>query len=1209
MPTEEKSRVDVVELRRQAEIIVQRKESQSSKDLEPMSSEEIRQILHDLQVHQIELEMQNEELRRVQADLSIAKERFFDLYDLAPVGYITVTEQGLILEANLTAATLLGVVRGALIENPISQFILKEDQDVFYLYRAKLFQTSKPQSCQLRMMKKDGTIFWVHVESTVGLVEGRMMPVCRIVLSDISERKFQEDMVELTTRLIAQINIPDDLRQHMSSLTSTLQEWSGCKAVGIRLKDGDDFPYYETRGFPPAFVQAESHLCACESNGEILRDNTGSPVLECMCGNILRGRFDPAKPFFTANGSFWSNNTTALLASTTEADRQTRTRNRCNGEGYESVALIPLRIENQILGLLQFNDHRPNRFSQVLIAHLEEIANVLSIALLRHQTEERLRESEFFFKESQRAAHIGSYKADFVEGFWKSSEVLDQIFGIDSSYTRSIQGWLDIIHPDDREGMNEYLTKEVIEKHRKFDKKYRIVRQSDGEVRWVNGRGTLGLDADCNTVSMIGTIQDITEPKRAEEALGKSEQKYRLLAENIDDIIWTMNAELTHYTYISFSISKLGYTPEEFILKPFDAFIAPKYREHMQRAIAERLQKELEGNGDDEVRRWELEFLEKSGQPVYVESITRPLRDENGIFQGLLGVTRDITERKQSEEKIRRDEARLRRLVDILQHSFETIQELLDYGLDQAIQLTESKIGYIYHYHEDRKEFVLNSWSKEVLPACSVTNPQTCYELAKTGVWGEAVRQRQPIIDNDFQSAHPLKKGYPEGHVQLFKFMTIPIFKGENIVSVVGLANKETDYDQTDILQISLLMDSIWKVIENIQVEDEHKKLNIQLQQAQKMEAIGTLAGGIAHDFNNILGAILGYAEMIEEDSPAGSMIKKDIEEVIKASHRAKDLVKQILAFSRHSDTERIPIQPAVIIKEAVKMLRSSLPTTIAIQQDIDPEPGLIMADPTQLHQILMNLCTNAFHAMEETGGNITVSLQKKSLSPADIQGENLVQPGEFVQLSVEDTGVGIAPGIMEKIFDPYFTTKEVGKGTGMGLAIIHGIVKSYGGFVTCRSTLGIGTVFQVYLPVVAQAVLSETETLDLIQPGTEHILFIDDEEILAEMGKAMLERLGYRVTMKMNSIEALTAFQDQPNAFDLVITDQTMPEMTGLDMARRLLQIRSDLPIILCTGYSSQVSEEKARAYGFKGFAQKPVTRKDIAILIRKVLNEADKR
>ena len=551
----------------------------------------------------------------------------------------------------------------------------------------------------------------------------------------------------------------------------------------------------------------------------------------------------------------------------------------------------------------------------------------------------------------------------------------------------------------------------------------------------------------------------------------------------------------------------------------------------------------------------------------------------------------------------------MRRLVDILQHSFETIQELLDYGLDQAIQLTESKIGYIYHYHEDRKEFVLNSWSKEVLPACSVTNPQTCYELAKTGVWGEAVRQRQPIIDNDFQSAHPLKKGYPEGHVQLFKFMTIPIFKGENIVSVVGLANKETDYDQTDILQISLLMDSIWKVIENIQVEDEHKKLNIQLQQAQKMEAIGTLAGGIAHDFNNILGAILGYAEMIEEDSPAGSMIKKDIEEVIKASHRAKDLVKQILAFSRHSDTERIPIQPAVIIKEAVKMLRSSLPTTIAIQQDIDPEPGLIMADPTQLHQILMNLCTNAFHAMEETGGNITVSLQKKSLSPADIQGENLVQPGEFVQLSVEDTGVGIAPGIMEKIFDPYFTTKEVGKGTGMGLAIIHGIVKSYGGFVTCRSTLGIGTVFQVYLPVVAQAVLSETETLDLIQPGTEHILFIDDEEILAEMGKAMLERLGYRVTMKMNSIEALTAFQDQPNAFDLVITDQTMPEMTGLDMARRLLQIRSDLPIILCTGYSSQVSEEKARAYGFKGFAQKPVTRKDIAILIRKVLNEADKR
>ncbi len=563
MTNDDKGRDDIVELRRQAEIIAQRKKIQSSKDLETFSSEEIRQIFHELQVHQIELEMQNEELRRTQDELSIVKERFFDLYDLAPVGYVTVSENGLILEANLTAATLLGVARGALIKNPISLFILKEDQDIFYLHKTKLIQTGNPQSYQLRMMKKDGTIFWANLESTVELDEGERTPVCRIVLSDISERKFREDMVELTTELIAQFSTPDDLHQRMSSLTVTLQVWSGCEAVGIRLKAGDDFPYYETRGFPAAFVQAESHLCARESSGEIMHSSTGNPVLECMCGNILCGRFDPAKPFFTANGSFWSNNTTALLASTTETDRQARTRNRCNGEGYESVALIPLRIDHQILGLLQFNDHHPNRFTPVLIAHLEKIADVLSIALLRHQTEERLRESELFFKESQRAAQIGSYKADFVEGFWKSSEVLDQIFGIDNSYVRSIEGWLDIIHPDDREMMEKYLGEEVIAKHRSFSKDYRIVRKSNNEVRWVNGLGTLSYDAGGNTVSMVGTIQDITDRKHAEQALREQQWRMESIIEGTHAGTWEWNIQTGETNFNERWAEIVGFTLDE----------------------------------------------------------------------------------------------------------------------------------------------------------------------------------------------------------------------------------------------------------------------------------------------------------------------------------------------------------------------------------------------------------------------------------------------------------------------------------------------------------------------------------------------------------------------------------------------------------------------------------------------------------------------
>jgi signal transduction histidine kinase/CheY-like chemotaxis protein len=406
--------------------------------------------------------------------------------------------------------------------------------------------------------------------------------------------------------------------------------------------------------------------------------------------------------------------------------------------------------------------------------------------------------------------------------------------------------------------------------------------------------------------------------------------------------------------------------------------------------------------------------------------------------------------------------------------------------------------------------------------------------------------------------------------------------------------------------EIDGLADAVCSLVEKTKNElDRRKTLEQQLIQAQKMEAIGTLAGGIAHDFNNILGAIIGYAELAAEDSPAGSMAKNDLEQVLKASHRAKDLVKQILAFSRHGDAQRIPIQPDVSIKEAIKMLRSSLPTTIDIKQDIEPDAGPILADPTQLHQILVNLCTNAFHAMESTGGTLSVTLKRKTISQADIPGtEPNVQPGDFVLLSIADTGVGIAPEIMERMFDPYFTTKEVGKGTGMGLAIIHGIVKSYNGFITCESWLNKGSVFQVFLPVMAEENRPETENIELIKLGNEHILYVDDEEILAEMGTIMFERLGYQVTMRTNSSEALKTFQDQPEAFDLVVTDQTMPGITGIDLARRMLQIRPELQIILCTGFSSLISEEKVKSYGIKGFALKPLAKKDIALLIRKILD-----
>ena len=395
------------------------------------------------------------------------------------------------------------------------------------------------------------------------------------------------------------------------------------------------------------------------------------------------------------------------------------------------------------------------------------------------------------------------------------------------------------------------------------------------------------------------------------------------------------------------------------------------------------------------------------------------------------------------------------------------------------------------------------------------------------------------------------------------------------------------------------------RVIELSREITEQKKLEARIQQAQKMEAIGTLAGGIAHDFNNILSAIIGYTELSIDCVEQGALIQKNLHQILTAGNRAADLVNQILAFSRQSEPELRPTQIKLIATEVLKLLRASLPVMIKINSNIQSD-SMVFADPTEIHQILMNLCTNAGHAMEENGGDLEVTLINVDINEdfISMHPEKII-PGTYIKLSVSDTGYGITPDLMNRIFDPFFTTKAKGEGTGMGLSVVHGIVKKYSGLITVYSEPKKRTTFNIFLPVIVDS--TEKEDVNIEEPmqmGNEHILFVDDEKPLADMGSQILKFQGYAVTTRTSSIEALGLFKTQPERFDLIITDMNMPNMTGIELAREIIEIRPDIPVILCTGYSAKLDAEKARKMGIRALIMKPILQQELAKTIREVLD-----
>jgi PAS domain S-box-containing protein len=675
---------------------------------------------------------------------------------------------------------------------------------------------------------------------------------------------------------------------------------------------------------------------------------------------------------------------------------------------------------------------------------------------------------------------------------------------------------------------------------------------------------------------------------QAQRALHEIEVIFSQLAESVNDVLWIVSPDWKKIIYVSQAYEKLWGMPLQGLYENPRVWldtVAPEDRDSMI-AYLDKI-----ASGDLSLIKFpEFKIIRPDHSIRWISSHGNAILNDHGGIHVIAGIFRDITFKKETEK------------------AFDAI-------LEGAAGITGKDFF-------DNFVRGLSKWLDcEVALIGEIVNESTMKTIS--------ILVDGSPAENFFYNLHgspcevAVEKGfsfYPESICELFPDNTV--FQNVRAMGYVGSPLRDTTGKAIGVIcalsrgrlnlperareVMNILAARASAEIERKKMEEGKKKIETQLIQKQKMEAIGTLAGGIAHDFNNILQSIILNAELELLEPDADVLERKErIADIIKASNRAKDLVNQILTFSRQGELEIRPLQINPIIKEAIKMLRSSLPTTIEIRQNISNGHELVLADPTRIHQVVMNLSTNAAHAMKGRGGLLTFQLERENINAVKAAAYPGLKSGPYIKLSVSDIGCGIDPAIIRKIFDPFFTTKERGEGTGLGLAVAYGIVRDLGGTITIESEVDKGSTFSVFLPRIESTVVQMKEkVVGPLPGGKERILLVDDDKGLVDGNSAALRRLGYQVTSRYGSIEALETFSARPENFDLVITDQTMPKMTGSQLARKLLSIKPDVSIMLCTGFSDTVNEQEADAIGIKKFLMKPIVLREMATSIRNVLD-----
>jgi PAS domain S-box-containing protein len=947
---------------------------------------------------------------------------------------------------------------------------------------------------------------------------------------------------------------------------------------------------------------------------------------------------------------------------------------------------------------------------------IDHISGVIHDITEQKQAEQSLKQSEGLLNSIFRSAPIGI------------GVTYDRVLGLTNDYLTRIVGY----------GCHELTGKTARLLYATDDEYDRVGRvcyddlstsgRRTTETRWHRMDGepidvsfsTSPIDPTDISAGVVFTALDITARKQAEQALRDSESHYRAIVSAFDGFIYIcsqdgriefMNDKLIQLT----GYNAVGEVCHE-ALHGLDNVCSWCVRDRV-----------FQG----EIIRREVESPKDNGW-YYVVNV--PIVHPDGSVSKQT-VIQDITERKRAEEEIKLNEIRLEASLRLNEMIVAPLQEIGEFALEAGVGLTGSMIGYFVLLNADESVLTMHTWSKSTMAECQATDLTHLYPVDSTGLWGEAARQRRAIITNDYNAPNPWKQSHPEGHVAIHRHMNVPVFDGDRIVLVAGVVNKPSEYNDSDVRQLTLLMSDLWRILQRKQAEEalrdseekyrllignipgiafrgyadgrieffeekievltgyaledftsgrlkwtdlilqedtedfrsafhralkgnrsyireyrivtrDHKtlwvqgrgrivcdenghvdyvsgvifditerkqgeelrrKLETQLNQAHKMEAIGTLAGGIAHDFNNILTAMIGYTELAQSrlrKAPQESQALRHLDEILRAGDRAKGLVNQILAFSRQTEQMRKPVEICMIIEEVLRFLRATIPSTVEIRPFLDAPGGIVMADPVQIHQVLINLCSNAYQSMEGQRGVLEIKAEPVEV---DRQLANVypdLNTGSHIRITVSDTGYGMTPAVLERVFDPFFTTKQPGKGTGLGLSVVHGIIKGLGGAISVESEVGKGTTFQIFLPRHASAAVAETIQENSNLSGNEQILLVDDETQLIEMATIALGEFGYQVSAFNGSLQALEAFRAQPQRFDLVITDLTMPHLTGIELATEMKRLRADVPVILVTGFSEDTAWKKAKEAGIQDCLLKPIIVSDLAKAIRRILD-----